>query len=74
MRLNESVGNSKFTDKEKIDAIKSLLKNGRDAGARSTEWAEAALLDKIELIIDEKVSDLSSKTLKKLMNDAASEK
>jgi len=56
----------KNSDSKKLKAIKALLKGG----SRDSEWAEAGLLHAIEKIISDEVTDLSSKSLKKLMEKA----
>lgn len=54
------------SEKKKYKAIKSLIENGN----RASEWKEAGLLNVIEKIINDEVTDLSSNGLKKLMEEA----
>lgn len=58
---------SKFTDTQKLEAVKKVLDNGR----RGSEWQEAGLLHAVDAIVDEEVADLSSETIQKLIDDAS---
>lgn len=53
-------------EKKKYKAIKSLIENS----PRASEWQEAGLLNAIEKIVTDEVTDLSSASLKKLTEEA----
>jgi len=53
-----------FTDSDKIKAIKTMLRHG----PRFDEWAEAGMLHQIEDIVNGNIKDLSSETIKALMD------
>ena len=54
-----------LTEKEKMDAIKKLLNHG----PRGSEWAETGMLHMIEDIINNKITDVSSKGMEKIFKE-----